>query len=101
MNMAKGAVKSKVGKTKLWIQDFQNRLGNVLYRIDTFYTVLLENCICYATRMVGACEHEIYLDKIETLVNSKWVRHVSTLDNSLYILCYKLTLKVKTYSINI
>jgi len=43
MNMASGAEKSEVGIQKVQLSTSKIRRGTVLHRINTFYTVLLEN----------------------------------------------------------
>ena len=42
MDMATGAVKSKVRKQKVKFSTFNIRQGTVVHRIDTLYTILLE-----------------------------------------------------------
>jgi len=41
MNMANGAMKSKVGKQNVEFSTFNIRRGTVLHRIDTLYTIVL------------------------------------------------------------
>jgi len=43
MNMANRVVKWKVGKQNVQFSTSKVRYGTVLHRIDTFYTVLLDN----------------------------------------------------------
>ena len=55
MNMAKGVVKSEIGKQNVEFSTFNIKRGTVLYRIDILY--YWKKYMCYTTIVLGAPDH--------------------------------------------